>query len=81
MDRKTKVVIKKRAPKNKTTRCITRIMFALAILFFMLCQRQTKIYFDGNHSFGVVVAMIVFGSLSGLFLLFFLGLLVSKLGN
>lgn len=81
MDRKTKVAIKKRAPKNKTTRGVTRIMFAMAILFFMLCQWQTKIYFDGNHSFGVVVAMIVFGSLSGLFLLFFLGLLVSKLGD
>lgn len=81
MDRKTKVVIKKRATKNKTTRGITRIMFALAMLFFMLCQWQTKIYFDGNHSFWMVVAMIVFGSLSGLFLLFFLGLLVSKLGD
>ena len=81
MDRKTKVVIKKIAQKNKVTRGITRIMFALAMLFFMLCQWQTKIYFDGNHSFGVVVAMIVFGSLSGLFLLFFLGLLVSKLGD
>lgn len=81
MDRKTKVVIKKRASKNKATRGITRIMFALAMLSFMLCQWQTKIYFDGNHSFGVVVAMIVFGSLSGLFLLFFLGLLVSKMGD
>lgn len=81
MDRKTKVAIKKRASKNKATRGITRIMFALAMLFFMLCQWQTKIYFDGNHSFGVVVAMIVFGSLSGLFLLFFLGLLVSKMGD
>lgn len=81
MDRKTKVVIKKRAQKNKATRGITRIMFALAILFFMLCQWQTNIYFDGNHSFGVVVAMIVFGSLSGLFLLFFLGLLVRKMGD
>lgn len=81
MDRKTKVVIKKRASKNKVTRGITRIMFALAMLSFMLCQWQTKIYFDGNHSFGVVVAMIVFGSLSGLFLLFFLGLLVSKMGD
>ena len=46
MNRKTKVVIKKRAPKNKATRGIKRIMFALAILFFMLCQWQTKIYFD-----------------------------------
>lgn len=81
MDRKTKVVIKRRAPKNKATSGITRIMFAMAILFFVLFQWQTKIYFDGNHSFGVVVAMIVFGSLSGLFLLFFLGLLVSKLGD
>ena len=81
MDRKTKVVIKNRAPKNKATRGITRIMFALAMLFFMLCQWQTKIYFDGNHSFGVVVVMIVFGSLSGLLLLFFIGLLVSKLGD
>lgn len=81
MDRKAKVVIKKRATKNKSTRGITRIMFALAILFFMLCQWQTKIYFGGNHSFGVVFPMMVFGSLSGLFLLFFLGLLVSKLGD
>jgi hypothetical protein len=81
MDRKTKVVIKKRATKNKSTRGITWIMFALAILFFMLCQWQTKIYFGGNHSFGVVFPMMVFGSLSGLFLLFFLGLLVSKLGD
>lgn len=81
MDRKTKVVIKKRAPKNKTTGGVTRTMFALAMLFFMLCQWQTKIYFGGNHSCGVVVAMMVFGSLSGLFLLFFLGLLVSKLGD
>lgn len=38
MDRKTKVVIKRRAQKNKDTRGITRIMFALAILFFVLCQ-------------------------------------------
>lgn len=81
MDRKTKVVIKKRATKNKSTRGITRIMFALAILFFMLCQWQTKVYFNGNHSSEVVVAMVALGSLSGLFLLFFLGLLVSKLGD
>lgn len=81
MDRKTKVVMKKRATKNKSTRGITRIMFALAILFFMLCQWQTKIYFGGNHSFGVVVAIMIFSGLSGLFLLFFLGLLVSKLGD
>lgn len=81
MDRKTKVIIKKRAPKNKATRGITRIMFALAILFFMLCQWQTKIYFGGNHSSEVVVAIMIFSGLSGLFLLFFLGLLVSKLGD
>lgn len=81
MDRKTKVVIKKRATKNKSTRGITRIMFALAILFFMLCQWQVKVYFGGNHSSEVVVAIMIFSGLSGLFLLFFLGLLVSKLGD
>lgn len=46
MDRKTKVIIKRRAPKNKATRGITRIMFALAILFFVLCQWQTKISYS-----------------------------------
>lgn len=49
--------------------------------FFALCQWQNKVYFDGNHSSGVVVAMMVFGSLSGLFFLLFLCLLVSKFGN
>ena len=81
MDKKTKVVIKKRVPKNKIPKGLTRIMFALAILFFILCQWQTKVFFDGKHSFEVVVAMMVFVSLSGLSLLFFLGLLVSKLGD
>lgn len=38
MDRKTKVIIKKRAPKNKATRGITRIMLALTMLFFVLCR-------------------------------------------
>lgn len=46
MDRKTKVVIKKRASKNKATRGITRIMFTLAMLSFMLCQWQTKISYS-----------------------------------
>lgn len=46
MDRKAKVVIKKRAPKNKATRGITRILFALAMLFFVLCQWQTKISYS-----------------------------------
>lgn len=46
MDRKTKVIIKKRAIKNKATRGITRIMFALAMLFFVLCQWQTKISYS-----------------------------------
>lgn len=46
MDGKTKVIIKKRTPKNKATRGITRIMFALAILFFMLCKWQTKISYS-----------------------------------
>ena len=46
MERKTKVIIKKRAPKNKATRGITRIMFALAMLFFVLCQWQTKISYS-----------------------------------
>ena len=46
MDRKAKVIIKKRATKNKVTSGITRIMFALAILFFVLCQWQTKISYS-----------------------------------
>ena len=49
-----KVVIKKRAPKPKTPRGITRAAFAMALLFFALCQWQNKVYFDGNHSSGVV---------------------------
>ena len=81
MNMEIKVVIKKRAPKPKTPRGITRAAFAMALLFFALCQWQNKVYFDGNHSSGVVVAMMVFGSLSGLFFLLFLCLLVSKFGN
>ena len=81
MNMEIKVVIKKRAPKPKTPRGITRAAFAMALLFFALCQWQNKVYFDGNHSSGVVVAMIVFGSLSGLFFLLFFCLLVSKFGN
>lgn len=81
MDKKTKVVIRKRVPKNKIPKGLTWIMFTLAIFFFILCQWQTKVFFDGKHSFEVVAAMMVFGSLSGLSLLFFLGLLVSKLGD
>ena len=46
MDRKTKVVVKKRATKNKATRGITRIMFALTMLFFVLCRWQTKISYS-----------------------------------
>ena len=46
MDRKAKVIIKKRATKNKVTSGITRIMFALAILLFMLFQLQTKISYS-----------------------------------
>ena len=46
MDRKAKVIIKKRATKNKVTSGITRIMFALAMLFFVLCQWQTKISYS-----------------------------------
>lgn len=81
MNMEIKFVIKKRAPKPKTPRGITRAAFAMTLLFFALCQWQNKVYFDGNHSSGVVVAMIVFGSLSGLFFLLFFCLLISKFGN
>ena len=81
MDKKTKANMRKRPLKCKISRGTIWAMFALAILFFFLCQWQVKVFFSGNHSFEVVVAFVIFSGLSGLFLLFFLGFLVIKLGD
>ena len=71
----------KQGKKPKAPRGITRAVFAMAVLFAALCQLSVEAFGDGRHCGAVVMAYVVFGSLSGLFFLVFLGLLLSKIGD
>jgi hypothetical protein len=63
--------------KNK----VIKAFAILALIFFALAYFCLKAFYGGCHSKGIVISFIVFSGLSGIFLLLFLAILVSKLGN
>lgn len=54
---------------------------AMTVLFLLLSYHNQCLFYSGDHSHETVLLFAVFAGLAGIFLLLFLGLLVSRLGN
>ena len=54
---------------------------SLAVLFFLLSYYNQHLFYNGDHSHETALLFAVFAGLAGIFLLLFLGLLVSRLDD
>ncbi len=77
-----KVVVRSNKRKNKKApKGAIGFTGAMSVLFFILSYFNQQLFYNGNHSHGVVLMIAIFAGLSGIFLLLFLGLLMSRFVN